>query len=62
MPKKLKLSREPVVWSQAIAAIVNALWLVLFSEQLDPETSGAIALVVQAVAGIVARQFVSPNE
>jgi hypothetical protein len=54
------MKTEPAVLAAAVAAIINALVLLVFNEELDQTVQGAIVVVVTAIAGLVIRSQVTP--
>lgn len=51
---------EPAVIAGVIAAVINAVVLLVFGHELDKEQEAAIVGVVTAVAGLYIRSQVTP--
>lgn len=54
------LKREPVVIGQAAGVIANAIFVIVYGHEMNPEALAGIVAVVQVLFGVVARQFVTP--
>lgn len=51
---------EPAVIGAAVAAVINAIVLLVFKQELGTEEKTAIVTVVTLVAGLFIRQQVTP--
>lgn len=51
---------EPAVIGAALAALINAVVLLLLKHELEPDVKAAIVVVVTALAGVFVRSRVQP--
>lgn len=57
----MPLRAEPAVVGAAIAALLNAIVLIVFKQELDAEVRAAIVTVVTVLAGLYIRSKVTPT-
>lgn len=53
-------TREPAVIGVAVAAVINAIVLIVFKQELDLDVQTAIVSVVTLIAGLFVRSQVTP--
>lgn len=54
------MKAEPAVIGAVVAAVINAVVLIVFKQELDTEEKAAIVTVVTLIAGLFVRSQVSP--